>query len=215
MTWCKNWRKFRRRPKKEKKDLRHSLIWFETDAKWFGLLQNFSTSLFRNHSRATKSSYAARKTGFGQPWFRRSRNLKAVTLKGLLVILKTSFIINDFSHLNFFQPLTITTTSLFVAENIADLIDGYCALVNRSGQSLISRAVSISYTVSVVIFYFCFPNLFNINTFTVRKTLWGKRPDSIEKSLTKADIIILSSLINVSTFIVSLSQGNLISIFFN
>ena len=41
-----------------------------------------------------------------------------------------------------FQPLTITTTSLFVAENIADLIDGYCSLTSRSGQSLISRAVS-------------------------------------------------------------------------
>uniref|UniRef100_H2YTK6 non-specific protein-tyrosine kinase n=1 Tax=Ciona savignyi TaxID=51511 RepID=H2YTK6_CIOSA len=35
------------------------------------------------------------------------------------------------------DPLTITTTSLFVAENIADLIDGYCRLVNNTDQSLI------------------------------------------------------------------------------
>uniref|UniRef100_H2YTL1 non-specific protein-tyrosine kinase n=1 Tax=Ciona savignyi TaxID=51511 RepID=H2YTL1_CIOSA len=39
------------------------------------------------------------------------------------------------------DPLTITTTSLFVAENIADLIDGYCRLVNNTDQSLIVRAV--------------------------------------------------------------------------
>uniref|UniRef100_H2YTK2 non-specific protein-tyrosine kinase n=1 Tax=Ciona savignyi TaxID=51511 RepID=H2YTK2_CIOSA len=38
------------------------------------------------------------------------------------------------------DPLTITTTSLFVAENIADLIDGYCRLVNNTDQSLIVRA---------------------------------------------------------------------------
>uniref|UniRef100_H2YTK8 non-specific protein-tyrosine kinase n=1 Tax=Ciona savignyi TaxID=51511 RepID=H2YTK8_CIOSA len=41
------------------------------------------------------------------------------------------------------DPLTITTTSLFVAENIADLIDGYCRLVNNTDQSLIVRALKI------------------------------------------------------------------------
>uniref|UniRef100_A0A3P8XH47 non-specific protein-tyrosine kinase n=1 Tax=Esox lucius TaxID=8010 RepID=A0A3P8XH47_ESOLU len=37
------------------------------------------------------------------------------------------------------EPLTVTTASLNTAENMADLIDGYCRLVNRSLQSFIVR----------------------------------------------------------------------------
>uniref|UniRef100_H2YTK3 non-specific protein-tyrosine kinase n=1 Tax=Ciona savignyi TaxID=51511 RepID=H2YTK3_CIOSA len=51
-------------------------------------------------------------------------------------------------HCNLFIPLTITTTSLFVAENIADLIDGYCRLVNNTDQSLIVRAVKLFHNVA-------------------------------------------------------------------
>ncbi|CAJ0948531.1 unnamed protein product [Ranitomeya imitator] len=35
------------------------------------------------------------------------------------------------------QPLAIKTSSLAVAENMADLIDGYCRLQNESQESLI------------------------------------------------------------------------------
>ncbi|XP_077971067.1 focal adhesion kinase 1-like isoform X2 [Styela clava] len=38
------------------------------------------------------------------------------------------------------EPLTITTTSLFEAENIADLIDGYCCMVNNTTKSYIVRS---------------------------------------------------------------------------
>ncbi|XP_036371535.1 protein tyrosine kinase 2aa isoform X5 [Megalops cyprinoides] len=37
------------------------------------------------------------------------------------------------------EPLTVTTPSLNTAENMADLIDGYCRLVNRASQSFIIR----------------------------------------------------------------------------
>lgn len=37
------------------------------------------------------------------------------------------------------QPLTVTTTTLNTAENMADLIDGYCRLVNGSSSSFIVR----------------------------------------------------------------------------
>uniref|UniRef100_A0A8C4SV41 non-specific protein-tyrosine kinase n=1 Tax=Erpetoichthys calabaricus TaxID=27687 RepID=A0A8C4SV41_ERPCA len=37
------------------------------------------------------------------------------------------------------EPLTVTTPSLNIAENMADLIDGYCRLVNESSQSYIIR----------------------------------------------------------------------------
>uniref|UniRef100_A0A3B3Q390 Focal adhesion kinase 1 n=1 Tax=Paramormyrops kingsleyae TaxID=1676925 RepID=A0A3B3Q390_9TELE len=37
------------------------------------------------------------------------------------------------------EPLTVTTPSLNTAENMADLIDGYCRLVNGSSQSFIAR----------------------------------------------------------------------------
>ncbi|XP_067844587.1 protein-tyrosine kinase 2-beta isoform X2 [Heptranchias perlo] len=37
------------------------------------------------------------------------------------------------------QPLTITTSSLAMAENMADLIDGYCRLENKTTDSFISR----------------------------------------------------------------------------
>lgn len=38
-----------------------------------------------------------------------------------------------------FQPLTVTAPSLTIAENMADLIDGYCRLVNGASQSFIIR----------------------------------------------------------------------------
>lgn len=37
------------------------------------------------------------------------------------------------------QPLTVTAPSLTIAENMADLIDGYCRLVNGATQSFIIR----------------------------------------------------------------------------
>ncbi|RXN00200.1 Focal adhesion kinase 1, partial [Acipenser ruthenus] len=37
------------------------------------------------------------------------------------------------------SPLTVTTPSLNIAENMADLIDGYCRLVNGASQSFILR----------------------------------------------------------------------------
>ncbi|XP_058877257.1 focal adhesion kinase 1-like isoform X10 [Acipenser ruthenus] len=37
------------------------------------------------------------------------------------------------------EPLTVTTPSLNIAENMADLIDGYCRLVNGASQSFILR----------------------------------------------------------------------------
>ncbi|XP_043923186.1 focal adhesion kinase 1 isoform X4 [Protopterus annectens] len=37
------------------------------------------------------------------------------------------------------EPLTVTTPSLNIAENMADLIDGYCRLVNGATQSFIIR----------------------------------------------------------------------------
>ncbi|XP_069051232.1 focal adhesion kinase 1 isoform X16 [Lepisosteus oculatus] len=37
------------------------------------------------------------------------------------------------------EPLTVTTPSLTIAENMADLIDGYCRLVNGASQSFIIR----------------------------------------------------------------------------
>ncbi|XP_073925396.1 focal adhesion kinase 1 isoform X14 [Castor canadensis] len=37
------------------------------------------------------------------------------------------------------NPLTVTAPSLTIAENMADLIDGYCRLVNRATQSFIIR----------------------------------------------------------------------------
>lgn len=37
------------------------------------------------------------------------------------------------------QPLTVTTTALNTAENMADLIDGYCRLVNGTSSSFIVR----------------------------------------------------------------------------
>ncbi|KAI5623979.1 dual specificity mitogen-activated protein kinase kinase 1 [Silurus asotus] len=37
------------------------------------------------------------------------------------------------------QPLTVTTPSFTTAENMADLIDGYCRLVNGVAQSFIVR----------------------------------------------------------------------------
>nr|XP_020012583.1 focal adhesion kinase 1 isoform X9 [Castor canadensis]XP_020012590.1 focal adhesion kinase 1 isoform X9 [Castor canadensis]XP_020012598.1 focal adhesion kinase 1 isoform X9 [Castor canadensis] len=37
------------------------------------------------------------------------------------------------------EPLTVTAPSLTIAENMADLIDGYCRLVNRATQSFIIR----------------------------------------------------------------------------
>ncbi|XP_064410601.1 focal adhesion kinase 1 isoform X3 [Latimeria chalumnae] len=37
------------------------------------------------------------------------------------------------------EPLTVTTPSLNIAENMADLIDGYCRLVNGAAQSFIIR----------------------------------------------------------------------------
>ncbi|XP_041102444.1 focal adhesion kinase 1-like isoform X2 [Polyodon spathula] len=37
------------------------------------------------------------------------------------------------------EPLTVTTPSLNIAENMADLIDGYCRLVNGASQSFIIR----------------------------------------------------------------------------
>ncbi|XP_076804067.1 focal adhesion kinase 1-like isoform X3 [Clavelina lepadiformis] len=40
------------------------------------------------------------------------------------------------------DPLTITAQSLFVAENIADLIDGYCRIVNSTDQSFIVQALN-------------------------------------------------------------------------
>lgn len=44
------------------------------------------------------------------------------------------------------EPLTITCTSLSVAEDMADLIDGYCRLVHDVNTSLWSRkGMSISY----------------------------------------------------------------------
>uniref|UniRef100_A0AAY4D3T7 Focal adhesion kinase 1 n=1 Tax=Denticeps clupeoides TaxID=299321 RepID=A0AAY4D3T7_9TELE len=39
----------------------------------------------------------------------------------------------------FFFPLTVTTPSFPIAENMADLIDGYCRLVNGATQSFIIR----------------------------------------------------------------------------
>nr|XP_026690959.1 focal adhesion kinase 1 isoform X2 [Ciona intestinalis] len=39
------------------------------------------------------------------------------------------------------DPLTITTTSLYVAENIADLIDGYCRVVHGTDISFIVRSL--------------------------------------------------------------------------
>lgn len=39
----------------------------------------------------------------------------------------------------FLQPLTVTTASLTMAENLADLIDGYCRLVSMETHSLIVR----------------------------------------------------------------------------
>uniref|UniRef100_H2YTL0 non-specific protein-tyrosine kinase n=1 Tax=Ciona savignyi TaxID=51511 RepID=H2YTL0_CIOSA len=48
------------------------------------------------------------------------------------------------------DPLTITTTSLFVAENIADLIDGYCRLVNNTDQSLIVPPFNKGPTIQVL-----------------------------------------------------------------
>ncbi|KAG7503614.1 hypothetical protein JOB18_041877 [Solea senegalensis] len=38
------------------------------------------------------------------------------------------------------QPLSVITSSMAVAENMADLIDGYCRLDGRSASSLITRA---------------------------------------------------------------------------
>ncbi|XP_063041764.1 protein tyrosine kinase 2aa isoform X3 [Engraulis encrasicolus] len=38
------------------------------------------------------------------------------------------------------EPLTVTTPSFPIAENMADLIDGYCRLVNGTTQSYIARA---------------------------------------------------------------------------
>ncbi|KAK1331863.1 hypothetical protein QTO34_007539 [Cnephaeus nilssonii] len=38
-----------------------------------------------------------------------------------------------------FRPLTVTAPSLTIAENMADLIDGYCRLVNGASQSFIIR----------------------------------------------------------------------------
>lgn len=35
------------------------------------------------------------------------------------------------------QPLTVTTASLTMAENLADLIDGYCRLVSMEAHSFI------------------------------------------------------------------------------
>jgi len=37
------------------------------------------------------------------------------------------------------EPLTVTAPSLTIAENMADLIDGYCRLVNGATQSFIIR----------------------------------------------------------------------------
>uniref|UniRef100_A0A4W5MHB3 FERM domain-containing protein n=1 Tax=Hucho hucho TaxID=62062 RepID=A0A4W5MHB3_9TELE len=37
------------------------------------------------------------------------------------------------------EPLTVTTASLNTAENMADLIDGYCRLVNKVSRSFIVR----------------------------------------------------------------------------
>ncbi|XP_066571921.1 focal adhesion kinase 1 isoform X4 [Amia ocellicauda] len=37
------------------------------------------------------------------------------------------------------EPLTVTTPSLTIAENMADLVDGYCRLVNGASQSFIIR----------------------------------------------------------------------------
>ncbi|XP_029371938.1 protein-tyrosine kinase 2-beta-like [Echeneis naucrates] len=42
-------------------------------------------------------------------------------------------------HIKDKQPLTVTTSSLAVAENMADLIDGYCRLGGSSEKSLIVR----------------------------------------------------------------------------
>lgn len=37
------------------------------------------------------------------------------------------------------QPLTVTTASLTMAENLADLIDGYCRLISNESHSFIVR----------------------------------------------------------------------------
>lgn len=37
------------------------------------------------------------------------------------------------------QPLTVTTASLTLAENLADLIDGYCRLISNETHSFIVR----------------------------------------------------------------------------
>lgn len=37
------------------------------------------------------------------------------------------------------QPLTVTTASLNMAENLADLIDGYCRLISMETHSFIVR----------------------------------------------------------------------------
>lgn len=48
-------------------------------------------------------------------------------------------LIKPLCHSPVLQPLTVTTPSLNTAENMADLIDGYCRLVNGSSQSFIVR----------------------------------------------------------------------------
>ena len=65
-NWCKNWRKFKWRLKKEKKvcniirrDFCHKFRWEKRkQRRRLGFLQNFTASSSRNHSREAKPSYA-------------------------------------------------------------------------------------------------------------------------------------------------------------
>uniref|UniRef100_A0AAZ3PRS2 Focal adhesion kinase 1 n=1 Tax=Oncorhynchus tshawytscha TaxID=74940 RepID=A0AAZ3PRS2_ONCTS len=86
------------------------------------------------------------------------------------------------------EPLTVTTASLNTAENMADLIDGYCRLVNGVSQSFIVRVQKGTQNAAVH-----YPHLSISPSLTVCRSLFSPETDDYAEIIDDEDTYTMPS----------------------
>uniref|UniRef100_A0AAZ3ST24 non-specific protein-tyrosine kinase n=1 Tax=Oncorhynchus tshawytscha TaxID=74940 RepID=A0AAZ3ST24_ONCTS len=89
------------------------------------------------------------------------------------------------------EPLTVTTASLNTAENMADLIDGYCRLVNGVSQSFIVRVQKGTLTLQNAAVHY--PHLSISPSLTVCRSLFSPETDDYAEIIDDEDTYTMPS----------------------